>query len=236
MLPLTLTATKSVAVSGLLDTGATVNVLPYVTGVELGFDWNRQMTKVRLGGNLALVEARAIAVTAVVGNFTPVRLAVSGLVQLLNAAVYSYFYTGITRFSLKVARGVPYAFTDLFDVGTDFVAVMIANVLSGIAIALGTVFLIVPGVIAAIGLSFAVPLIVDRKLGAIEALTASWQLTNGHKLNISMLWAICLVITVAGACPCGLGLLIAVPLVTVAASYVYLRLTGQPVAEPARAY
>jgi hypothetical protein len=53
VLPLTLaTTTRNVAVSGLLDTGATVNVLPYASGVELGFDWGRQTTSVRLGGNL----------------------------------------------------------------------------------------------------------------------------------------------------------------------------------------
>jgi hypothetical protein len=75
MLPLTLVATRSVAVSGLLDTGATVNVLPYASGVALGFDWNHQTTSVRLGGNLSIVEARAIAVSAVVGSFAPVRLA-----------------------------------------------------------------------------------------------------------------------------------------------------------------
>jgi hypothetical protein len=75
MLPLTLAATRSVAASGLLDTGATVNVLPYSSGVELGFDWDRQTTLVQLTGNLAVVEARAIAVSAVVGTLAPVRLA-----------------------------------------------------------------------------------------------------------------------------------------------------------------
>jgi hypothetical protein len=44
MLPLTLVATRSVAVSGLLDTGATVNVLPYASGVALGFDGDHQTT------------------------------------------------------------------------------------------------------------------------------------------------------------------------------------------------
>jgi len=75
MLPLTLVATRSVAVSGLLDTGAAVNVLPYTSGVELGFDWSRQTTAVQLSGNLAIVDARAILVSAVVGSFAPVRLA-----------------------------------------------------------------------------------------------------------------------------------------------------------------
>lgn len=75
MLPLTLSATNSVAISGLLDTGATVNVLPYAVGVELGLDWDQQTTSVRLGGNLAGVQARAVAVAAVIGSFNAVRLA-----------------------------------------------------------------------------------------------------------------------------------------------------------------
>lgn len=31
----------SVRASALLDTGASVNVLPYLVGVELGYDWER---------------------------------------------------------------------------------------------------------------------------------------------------------------------------------------------------
>jgi hypothetical protein len=75
MLPLTLVATRSVAVSGLLDTGASVSVLPYTSGVELGFNWDQQTTSVQLSGNLAILEARAIILSAVIGSFAPVRLA-----------------------------------------------------------------------------------------------------------------------------------------------------------------
>jgi len=75
MLPLTLVASQRVAASGLLDTGASVNVLPYSLGVDLGFDWEEQTTAVQLSGNLAMVEARALIVAAVVGGFAPVRLA-----------------------------------------------------------------------------------------------------------------------------------------------------------------
>ena len=38
MLPLTLVGGQSVATSGLADTGAAINVLPYSLGVQLGFD------------------------------------------------------------------------------------------------------------------------------------------------------------------------------------------------------
>jgi predicted aspartyl protease len=60
---------------GLLDTGATVNVLPYQAGLQLGFDWDAQTTRVQLTGNLAAVEARVVVVPVSVGPFPQTRLA-----------------------------------------------------------------------------------------------------------------------------------------------------------------
>jgi Aspartyl protease len=64
----------SVPASALLDTGASVNVLPYSIGVELGYDWERQTTALSLTGNLAQYEARVVLAQAVVGQFEPVQL------------------------------------------------------------------------------------------------------------------------------------------------------------------
>jgi hypothetical protein len=75
MMPITLQAAQSVAVSALLDTGAAVNVLPYGIGSQLGFLWDQQKTSVQLSGNLASVEARVLIVDAIVAQFPPVRLA-----------------------------------------------------------------------------------------------------------------------------------------------------------------
>lgn len=75
MLPLTLIARQSIATSGLVDSGAAVNVLPYALGVQLGFDWDQQTQSVELSGNLASVEARVVVLSAVVGSFPQVRLA-----------------------------------------------------------------------------------------------------------------------------------------------------------------
>ena len=74
-LPLTLTyRNSSIDVSGLLDTGASVNVLPYSVGIQLGAIWEEQTTSVILAGNLAPVEARGLLVSAQIGSFEPVRL------------------------------------------------------------------------------------------------------------------------------------------------------------------
>jgi hypothetical protein len=75
MLPLTLSGRQSAATSGLVDSGAAINVLPYALGVQLGFDWDQQTKAVELSGNLAAVEARVVVVSAAVGAFAPVRLA-----------------------------------------------------------------------------------------------------------------------------------------------------------------
>ncbi len=74
-LPLTLIYQQSSAIaSGLLDTGASVNVLPYSVGVELGYVWEQQTTVLSLTGNLAQYEARVVVLQAVVGQFEAVQL------------------------------------------------------------------------------------------------------------------------------------------------------------------
>jgi hypothetical protein len=75
MLPLTLVGAQAKAVSGLVDSGAAINVLPYGLGVQLGLDWEQQTQAVELSGNLAAVEARVVVLSAVVDGFPPVRLA-----------------------------------------------------------------------------------------------------------------------------------------------------------------
>ena len=65
---------ESVQAHGLLDSGSTVNVLPYGLGLRLGAVWDAQTTRVTLAGNLAAHEARALLVQARVGDFGPVAL------------------------------------------------------------------------------------------------------------------------------------------------------------------
>lgn len=60
---------------GLVDSGATVNVLPYGLGVQLGAIWDDQKATIRLAGNLGNFSAMPLFVTAEIGEMTPVRLA-----------------------------------------------------------------------------------------------------------------------------------------------------------------
>jgi hypothetical protein len=73
-LQLSLGGGAEVEVLGLVDSGATVNVLPYRLGLRLGAIWDQQTTRVTLTGNLAAHEARALLLDARVADFEPVRL------------------------------------------------------------------------------------------------------------------------------------------------------------------
>jgi hypothetical protein len=75
-LPITLRhETHVLAVVGLLDTGSMVNVLPYPLGLQLGFVWEQQTTRVHLTGSLARLPARGVIVSGQVASFPPVELA-----------------------------------------------------------------------------------------------------------------------------------------------------------------
>lgn len=74
-LPITLTHRgQSIEATGLLDTGASVNVLPYQLGLEVGAIWEEVTTSLQLTGNLAQFEARVLVLSANVADFNPVKL------------------------------------------------------------------------------------------------------------------------------------------------------------------
>lgn len=74
-LPITLNyQNQSISTTGLLDTGSSVNVMPYEMGLRLGAVWERQRLSVPLGGNLARFEARALVLTANIDRFPIVEL------------------------------------------------------------------------------------------------------------------------------------------------------------------
>jgi hypothetical protein len=75
-LPLILTLeNRSVEVMALLDTGASVNVLPYEIGIQLGAVWENQTISIPLSGNLSRREARGFVASGTVAPFASVLLA-----------------------------------------------------------------------------------------------------------------------------------------------------------------
>ena len=75
-LPIVLTGKKSVTVSALVDSGSTINVLPYDIGIRLGLVWEDQKFYIpELKGFLRNTEAFGILLKGTINSFPPVSLA-----------------------------------------------------------------------------------------------------------------------------------------------------------------
>jgi hypothetical protein len=59
---------------GLVDSGATVNVLPHDIGLQLGGTWDARKAIIQLAGNLGNQTAIPFTVTAYIGEYSPTEL------------------------------------------------------------------------------------------------------------------------------------------------------------------
>jgi len=160
----------------------------------------------------------------------PIYLGIRGGSSLISFPVQAFMMGGMMLLALRVAKGEPYRFGDIFGGAPFFLSVLLTQLLTAIAVGIGCVFLIVPGVILGLGLMMTMPAIVDRKLGPIEAMQESWRITTGHKGALFLFLLLALVLMIAGLCACGVGMFVAAPIVQIAMAFIYLRLTGQQTA------
>ena len=65
---------RRIETTGLVDSGATVNVLPYELGLQLGAIWDDQSAIIQLTGNLSNQPAIPFSATAHITGFTPTEL------------------------------------------------------------------------------------------------------------------------------------------------------------------
>lgn len=163
----------------------------------------------------------------------PIYLGIRGLSTLINYIAQAFMVAGMTAFCLRVARGERYSFGDIFAGGQWFLPTLGINILVGLGVMLGLIFLIVPGVFLAIAWSLSLPAAIDRNLGATEAMSQSFRLTEGHRGSIFLLFLLLGGITLLGFCACFVGIFVATAMGQVAMAWVYLRLSagrvqGQP--------
>jgi hypothetical protein len=138
-----------------------------------------------------------------------------------------FFEGGMACIALKVARGQEPKFGDVFTGARWFLPMVVMGFLRTLIIGLGLVLLIVPGIIASLGLVLSPFYIVDQELGPVEALGASWQATKGQKGEIFVLSLLGGLLMLLGFCALGVGFLVALPVVQTATALAYLHMAGR---------
>src|SRR5439155_18227094 len=86
------------------------------------------------------------------------------------------------------------------------------------------------GLIASIMLMFAIIALLDRNLSPVDSVKASFDVAKTNFVQVLLTWLVIVVFAIIGALLCGVGLLVAVPLVALIEVYAWRRLTGGQVA------
>lgn len=167
----------------------------------------------------------------------PVLIVLTAGGALVSWVLQAFFQAGFTKMFASAARGGTPEFAHLFAGGPRFFAMLGGMLLHGLLVILGFALLVVPGVILALGLMLYPYYIVDRGLGPVEALKASWDATMGHKGKLFVLGLYSFGIALVGFLACCVGSLPAMAIISVAQAVVYVRLTGtESVAGPPAGY
>ena len=133
----------------------------------------------------------------------------------------AYFKGGMYKSAIKQLRGGQLEFRDLFSAGDCFIPLMGETILVGLIVFIGSLFCIIPGLVAAGMLMFAAPLIIERKMGVIEAMRASYEMTRQNILIFTLFAFIIQLIVSAGTYLCYVGVLATYPLMFTMASVAY---------------
>lgn len=102
-----------------------------------------------------------------------------------------------------------------------------ASILYALAIVVGLVLLIVPGIIFALMFMFTTFIVIDRGLGPIEALKESNRITYGHKWSLLGFTLMLVLINLLGLIALVVGLLVSIPVSSLAVTHAFRVLAGR---------
>ncbi len=150
----------------------------------------------------------------------------SFLTSLINWIFSSILTLGMISIALKIVENKKPEYKDLFFLDWKLLFVyIISNLARGLAIVIGLILFIIPGIIIAIKLQFLEYLIVDKKMG-FEAFNKSWEMTKGVKWNLFVFGILLLLINILGVLALFVGLFVTLPLSLIATAFVYRKLVS----------
>jgi uncharacterized membrane protein len=190
----------------------------------LRFGWEETKKNFwQLLGMLAIMYGVAIA-HAILSNVFHDKMFAELVLMIFYIAVMILLMGGLINVALKIVRQEEFSFSDLFGMSRRILNLLAALILYGLAVGLGSLFLIVPGIILGIKLQYSPYFIVDKNMGPIEALKASWSVTRDVKLKLFLFWLLCGFVHFIGMLALGVGVIPASMVTMIANTFVYMRL------------
>lgn len=145
----------------------------------------------------------------------------SALNYFLSHIASVFLSLGLARFSLNLVSGRDASVANLFSEGRLLIRGVLATFLFGIAMVVGFLLLIVPGIYVIARYGLFLTAIVDRNCGIGESFAYSAKLTTNNRMNMFLIMVISFAAAVLGCLAFCIGLLFAYPVILLAWTVAY---------------
>ena len=163
-------------------------------------------------------------ISGIVGSMIDFKSTLGSVVSFILELALVPLTIGLTKYVLDLVRGNSFDLGDIFKQYNNFLPIIIATALMGIIVGIGSILLVIPGIIAALGLSQIEYLLADGETDGINALKTSWNMMKGYKWDIFVFslsfigWILLCCVTL------GIALIWVVPYMTVSFTLYYEKL------------
>ena len=157
------------------------------------------------------------------GNTPPTGLVVAGsfLNFGINLVAGAFFQGGLYRMALKQVRGEAISISDLFSSGDVVAGLAVGQLLIALMLYAGVLALCIGAFIVAGLTMFVLPLIVDQRLGAVEAIGTSFNTLKSDLVNATGFYFVSSLAAGLGILACGIGVLFTAPILPLAVALTY---------------
>lgn len=186
---------------------------------SLKYGWNKAKENMEL---VLFTTLLVLAIGSLTGGFGDQKEGLDFSLFGFIATIFSIIIRiGYTKIYLRIYDGEKPKFVEIFQEYRTFWRYLGVSILSVLAFVGGLILLVIPGLIWAVRFSFSSFVVVDTKVGPITAMKESYAITKGNFWKILLFWITIILFNLLGLLFFGIGLLVTVPVSTLASIYVY---------------
>ena len=195
-------------------------VIKSATEKQVGFKWN---FFVALGTYVLITIALTVIQELTVGTGDSVPAA---LVELLVSLIMLPLGIGLGLLGIRRAAGKATPVSTLWEPYSDAIPIIVMFIMMTVLIVAGFFLLVLPGIYLAIAYSFAPYLIIEKKMGAWEALETSRKAITQYWWRYFGLMLLATLLFIVGSIPILIGLVWILPILGIATGEVFTKTFG----------
>jgi len=157
-------------------------------------------------------------------------------ISFLLTAVQIFLSLGFTKLMLLLVQDAPVSVADMFNNFRIFFSYFVASFIYGLAVSLGLLLLVLPGIWIAIRFQFFPYFIIENGDSSFTALQKSFNLSQDLLLELFVFGVAVVFLNLIGALLFGIGIIFTYPLTTMATAVIYRSLIEESETIPTNSY